>query len=230
MLSSVGSTYDANDDGRSPCRCRAGAPGSVVLADEDGCGPGADGSERDVVEEPVDGLVLVRVGPPLPFPVSVGDTDAHPSDGQVRVRAWVTGPRHTCSMRWDDLQLLRRVDELEQAGNTASLNGGLSLLQEMGGPGIAWDREAPVFARELNLAREGGYLTWKDQTGRFVNNPSASIEVQYWIQQIWEIRLTLAGPRSCPRPGYSAPPPGPGRGRRSTHHRHDPGRGRAVDR
>jgi uncharacterized protein (TIGR02391 family) len=96
-------------------------------------------------------------------------------------------------MRWDDLQLLRLVDDLEQAGNTAPLSNGLNLLQEMGGPGIAWDREAPAFAHELELARQGGYLTWKEQTDRFVNNPSPSNNQPYWLQQIWEIRVTLAG-------------------------------------
>lgn len=96
-------------------------------------------------------------------------------------------------MRWDDLELLRRIDELEQAGNIGPLAKGLDLLQDIGGPGIDWGREAAPFARELVLARDAGYLTWRENTGQFVHNPGPTKDPAYWLQQIWEIRLTLAG-------------------------------------
>lgn len=96
-------------------------------------------------------------------------------------------------MRWDDLELLRRIDELEQGGNVAPLSSGLNLLQDMGGQGVAWDREAPAFARELLLASVAGYLTWRENVGQFVHSPSPINDPSYWLQQIWELRLTLAG-------------------------------------
>ena len=96
-------------------------------------------------------------------------------------------------MRWDDLELLRYIDELEQAATTGPLSRGLDLMRDMGGPGIAGDREAPAFARELDLARKAGYLTWTEQTDRFTNKPSPTNNPEYWLQQIRELRLTLSG-------------------------------------
>jgi len=96
-------------------------------------------------------------------------------------------------MCWDDLELFRRIDDLEQAGNVAPLSSGLNLLRDMGGQGVAWDPEAPAFARELLLASDAGYLTWRENVGQCVHNPSPINEPSYWLQQIWELRLTLAG-------------------------------------
>ncbi len=96
-------------------------------------------------------------------------------------------------MRWDDLELLRRIDDLEQTGNFGTLSSGLNLLQDMGGQGVIWDRESPAFAHELQLANDAGYLTWREDTGRFVHNPGPTSDPIYWLQQIWELRLTLAG-------------------------------------
>ncbi len=96
-------------------------------------------------------------------------------------------------MRWDDLELLRHIDELEQTGHVAPLGSGLYLLEDMGGQGLAWDREAPAFARELRLANDAGFLTWRENARQFVHNPNPTSDPSNWLQQIWELRLTLAG-------------------------------------
>lgn len=64
-------------------------------------------------------------------------------------------------MRWDDLQLLKVIDDLEQSGQYIS--NGLTLLEQAAqGQTIRQDQEATPFARELLLARDAGYLTWND--------------------------------------------------------------------
>jgi hypothetical protein len=61
-------------------------------------------------------------------------------------------------MRWDDLQLLKVIDDLEQSGQYIS--NGLTLLEQAAqGQTIRQDQEATPFARELLLAHDAGYLT-----------------------------------------------------------------------
>ncbi len=97
-------------------------------------------------------------------------------------------------MRWDDLQLLRLIYELEASEDFAALQNGLNLMQRAAGDQtIGWDRDTPPFARELLLARDADYLTWNDQSGRQVGVSDPMDNTHYWLQQIWDIRLTLAG-------------------------------------
>jgi uncharacterized protein (TIGR02391 family) len=96
-------------------------------------------------------------------------------------------------MRFDDLQLLKVVHDLEQAGNFGPLNNGLDLLREIGGPAVDWNRDLHPFAHELVLANVAGFLVWKDQSSRFIDNPLPDTNPQFWLQQIWELRLTLGG-------------------------------------
>jgi uncharacterized protein (TIGR02391 family) len=95
-------------------------------------------------------------------------------------------------MRWDDLQLLKVIDDLEQSGQYIS--NGLTLLEQAAqGQTIRQDQEATPFARELLLARDAGYLTWNDQSARQVGQTDPLANSHYWLQTIWEIHLTLAG-------------------------------------
>jgi uncharacterized protein (TIGR02391 family) len=95
-------------------------------------------------------------------------------------------------MRWDDLQILRLIDELEQA-EPGSLSNGLSLMQRSA-PGEPLDpyRDYASFAHELLLARDGSLLTFDERAvwptdANPLHNPNS------WLQQISNIRLTLAG-------------------------------------
>jgi len=71
---------------------------------------------------------------------------------------------------------------------------GHSLIQPASnGQTIDWGRDERTFARELLLARAAGYLEWIDQLrpGGRQSHPIA--EAQSWLQEIRDIRLTLAG-------------------------------------
>ena len=96
-------------------------------------------------------------------------------------------------MRWDDLQLLRLIDEFEN-GQTGQLMSGYSLMQAVS-DGRAIDRESDcrTFVRELLLARDAGYLEWTDQFHPGVRALDPLMEAQQWLQQIHDIRLTIAG-------------------------------------
>jgi len=67
-------------------------------------------------------------------------------------------------MRWDDLQLLRLIDDFEESEQIGQLASGYDLVQAAsGGQPIDWDRDTRTFARDLLLARHAGYLEWIDQ-------------------------------------------------------------------
>ena len=97
-------------------------------------------------------------------------------------------------MRWDDLQLLRLIHELEQS-ETAALSTGFMLLDRAS---RTWQRQADYtsdpspLAHELLLARKAGYLTFDDRGyGPQIADPNQNAHL--WLQQIRDIRLTLAG-------------------------------------
>jgi uncharacterized protein (TIGR02391 family) len=97
-------------------------------------------------------------------------------------------------MRWDDLQLLRLIDEFETSEQIGPLMSGYSLMQAASeGRTIDWGRDERTFARELLLARTAGYLEWIDQFHPGVRQSDPIAEAQQWLQQIRDIRLTIAG-------------------------------------
>ena len=97
-------------------------------------------------------------------------------------------------MRWDDLQLLCLVDELEATDQLGHLATGHSLAQvARDGQPLDWDRDGRSFARELLLARAAGYLEWVDMTTPNVARADPTTDAQRWLQEIRDLRLTLAG-------------------------------------
>jgi uncharacterized protein (TIGR02391 family) len=95
-------------------------------------------------------------------------------------------------MRWDDLQLLRRIDEIEQAGGY--LGNGLYLLQRLNqDAGLPQSDGVSEFAKELALAHEAGFLTWTDRNAQIVGRYSPTNDPNMWLQTIDDIKLTLAG-------------------------------------
>jgi hypothetical protein len=97
-------------------------------------------------------------------------------------------------VRWDDLQLLRLVHEYETNEQLGPLTNGESLMQATSkGQAIEWGRDERAFARELLLGRDAGYLEWIEQFHHGVRQPDPIVDAQQWLQQIRDIRLTLAG-------------------------------------
>ena len=95
-------------------------------------------------------------------------------------------------MRWDDLQLLQRIDEIEQAGGY--FGNGLYLLQRLNqNAGLPQSDGMPEFAKELALACEAGFLTWTDRSSQIVGRYSPTNDPNMWLQTIDDIKLTLAG-------------------------------------
>lgn len=97
-------------------------------------------------------------------------------------------------MRWDDLQLLRLIDEAEAREQLGSLMTGYTFMQAASGERpIDWDRDGKAFARELLIARDAGYLKWIEMSRLGAAQADPLMESQRWLQEISEIRLTLAG-------------------------------------
>lgn len=67
-------------------------------------------------------------------------------------------------MRWDDLEILRVINRLEQE-ERGSLNNGLSLMEAVRPRAeIDWNRDDREFARELIIAYNKGLISWKEQS------------------------------------------------------------------
>lgn len=97
-------------------------------------------------------------------------------------------------MRWDDLQLLHLIDELEASGQLGSLVTGYAFMQAASdGQAVDWDRDGRPFARELVIARNAGYLEWVDMTTPNVARADPTMDAQRWLQEIRDLRLTLPG-------------------------------------
>lgn len=98
-------------------------------------------------------------------------------------------------MRWDDLQLLRLIDNFETNGQLGKLRNGMELMRAAGeGHEVAWDRDEGPFVRELFLARAAGYVEWVEP-GKppNVRRADPAYEPTVWLQEIRDIRVTLAG-------------------------------------
>jgi uncharacterized protein (TIGR02391 family) len=97
-------------------------------------------------------------------------------------------------MRWDDLQLLRLIDELETSEQAGHLMSGYNLIQAAsGGRAIDWGRDEMTFARELLLARAAGYLEWTDQLYPNRRQADPITDPHQWLQEIRDLRLTIPG-------------------------------------
>src|SRR5258708_23287782 len=95
-------------------------------------------------------------------------------------------------MRWDDLQILRWIDEIEQSNQY--IGNGHNLLQQLSQrAGIGWQEEIRGFAIELALAHEAGYLTWTDRSPQYGGRSGPTNDPNMWLQTIDDITLTLDG-------------------------------------
>ncbi len=95
-------------------------------------------------------------------------------------------------MRWDDLQILRWIDEIEQS--QVYFGNGHNLLQQLAQrAGVPMHEGMASFATELALAYDAGYLTWTDRSQQFVGRSSPTNDPNMWLQTIDNIELTLDG-------------------------------------
>lgn len=95
-------------------------------------------------------------------------------------------------MRWDDLQLLKLIDHCEES-ETASLSSGLQLMERAReGRQPDYQRDPTTFTHELLIAREAGFLDFDDRGyGPRIADPRH--DAHQWLQQIRDVRLTVAG-------------------------------------
>jgi|GEM_PF-4402662 len=69
-------------------------------------------------------------------------------------------------MLWDDLQLLRSIDAMEQQSSYIGTRH--RLLEELARrKGVPWNEEMRAFSIELALANAAGYLTWTDRSSTY---------------------------------------------------------------
>ena len=95
-------------------------------------------------------------------------------------------------MHWDDLQLLQIID-LAESSELGALTNGLSLMQRVAnGHPLDYNRDYVPFVWELLVANQAGYVTWDDR-GVYRQDVDPRSNANSWLQEIRDIRLTLAG-------------------------------------
>jgi uncharacterized protein (TIGR02391 family) len=95
-------------------------------------------------------------------------------------------------MHWDDLQLLHMIDHLEEF-ETGTLTNGQGLMQRLAdGQQLDYSRDYRTFAWELLLAYDAGFVTW-DGRGVYSQSADPLANPNSWLQEVRDIRLTLAG-------------------------------------
>jgi uncharacterized protein (TIGR02391 family) len=99
-------------------------------------------------------------------------------------------------MHWDDLEILRTVDDAEQT-ERVSLTNGLELMQRISrarGETPDYNRDYPTFVHELLLAQHHGYLIFDDtMVYPQMGDPRVGANANSWLQSIRDLRLTLDG-------------------------------------
>lgn len=97
-------------------------------------------------------------------------------------------------VHWDDLELLRLIDDIETSDQISDLSNGYQLMQRAAqGKTIDWNQDPTSFSRELLLIAGAGYLRWTDRAGGSSSRTDPLRNSQYWLQEIWELRLTPSG-------------------------------------
>ena len=77
--------------------------------------------------------------------------------------------------RWDDLQILRLIDELEGTEPGALMSGFTLMHRARPGAELDHQRDPQPLANELLLARDAGLLTFDDRTyGQRLADPQRS--------------------------------------------------------
>lgn len=114
-------------------------------------------------------------------------------------------------MFFDDLHILRTVDRLEQAGATRIL--GTDLLSEVTrGQSVTDDRDYRSFVRELEMARDCGFLTFTVMffPGEIEPPNPDRISANYYLQRLLGFHLTPLGRDRARCRVYEQEPPEPG--------------------
>ena len=92
-------------------------------------------------------------------------------------------------MRWDDLEILKAIDEHENA--VGPVSDGLRLMDKCrGSQQPDYQRDPPAFAHELQIAKDAGLIEF--EVVAFAPADPRSDAYQ-WLQQLRDIRLTIAG-------------------------------------
>jgi uncharacterized protein (TIGR02391 family) len=98
-------------------------------------------------------------------------------------------------MRWDDIEILRRIDHHQSqhgGGELWSLNG-MQLMDELAGRAVSEERLHRGFLQELHNLRDGGHLRFTVDTMVGGQPPDAASNPHYYLQQVRRFALTTPG-------------------------------------
>jgi uncharacterized protein (TIGR02391 family) len=98
-------------------------------------------------------------------------------------------------MRWDDIEILRRIDGHQTqhgGGELWSLNG-MQLMEEIAGRAVPAEPFHRGFVQELHNLRDGGYLRFTIDSMASGQPPEPNANPYFYLQQVRRFALTTAG-------------------------------------
>jgi len=114
--------------------------------------------------------------------------------------------------RWDDIEILRMIDERQgqSGGSPIGSMSGRDLMDAIGGPPrVVDDRLIRGFVQELHIARDAGLLTFELTRHADGVPPNPDREPDYYLQQVRNLALTIAGRDRARGRLVVQPPPDP---------------------
>jgi hypothetical protein len=97
-------------------------------------------------------------------------------------------------MMWDDYEILRAVDALQEQNSGAPVwsRNGLQLMEEIAGEPISDEREHRGFLQELLIAQKAGLLEFRLDRWPGSRTPDPD-QVHWYLQSIRNFALTVSG-------------------------------------
>ncbi len=97
--------------------------------------------------------------------------------------------------RWDDIEILQAIDRHQEQSAGAALwhVNGLQLMEELAGGPVGEEHRWRGFVQELCNARDAGLLTFQVDRSPVGQPPQPDSNPHYYLQQVRQFALTVAG-------------------------------------
>lgn len=101
----------------------------------------------------------------------------------------------TVGMRWDDIEILRRIDghQTQHGGGELWSLDGRQLMEDLAGRMVPEERFQRGFVQELHNLRDGGYLRFTLDSMVGGQTPDPNANPYFYLQQVRRFALTTAG-------------------------------------
>lgn len=96
--------------------------------------------------------------------------------------------------RWDNIEILRAIDELQElAEGGPAWHGGVQLMEQVAGGFVHDEQQTRGFVQELHIAAQLGLLTFRISTAPSIAAPNPDSQPRYYLESLRDFALTPTG-------------------------------------